>query len=328
VGRGGVYNAISRTPAAQFYFLSNVSPPSRGRVMGGNAGYLELRDFSLTNLFYVLLHEACQLESDDGSDSNSDGNSDGDATSKTVSDTVASFTASRRSLVADIGANIGYFGLFSAALGCRVLSLEIQDSLSVLATQSYAINGWLPRVCNVHAGVGPQSGKTMRMTGAGENTHLIFNDDEIDPKHGVKADSIPVFAMDDLVPAGQSVLLWKLDVEGFERSAIAGADKILTEKRVDSIAMEFVPRHLGGEVKSAELVDKIMSYGYKACYFPGSQDYDNRLPEGQTWGKKYLQTTCLPLKDGEDANEKTNLLKSKQTDIWFALPHVMSNILE
>ena len=193
----------------------------------------------------------------------------------------------RGSVVADVGANLGYFTLLLADLtGAegRVLSFEPNPNLSRLLRKSIDVNGFTG-FTDLHAmALGASEGTAsmeIEITQPG-GAHLV-------DRAGVEIDVEPGFARvperkwqwwswrKDVIepepePHGQvrvgrfdeiehalDVEFIKMDVEGFEPQVWAGMTKILEQRRPLTIFMEFT---VGRLPDPAGFLEQILSYGF------------------------------------------------------------------
>jgi len=134
----------------------------------------------------------------------------------------------------DIGANVGYVSAFAAAAGAAVYAVEIQRPLIPLIEQMATVNGF-DLVRPLHMGMSSGSGLSMiwrsgNHFGAGlegETNRTIS-----DAPNSIADDFVPMMALDDAF-VGDSMLpkIVKVDVEGHEIDVIAGARRIIEQRR-------------------------------------------------------------------------------------------------
>ena len=125
----------------------------------------------------------------------------------------------------------GDFGLYAAACGCQVLIFEVQPSMVDLIRTSIALNNFsTSRVHVLHRAVSDLP----------SNSQVAFSSrgDQIT----VSSDSRPVstIRLDDIAwPSQSSILMLKIDVEGFELNVLRSAEKLFGEKRIDHLIFEY-----------------------------------------------------------------------------------------
>ena len=145
-------------------------------------------------------------------------------------------------IVADIGANIGYFTLMMAELvgpEGRVHAFEPNPRLVELLNKSLMINGF-SRWADVHqtalADQGDQSVTLVVPSETPMNAYILPPGAEAPPE-GVK---VPVTRLDSR-EEWQVIELAKIDVEGAEELIWAGAQGLLDSGRLRTVILEFNP---------------------------------------------------------------------------------------
>ncbi len=134
----------------------------------------------------------------------------------------------------DVGANIGYVSAFAAAAGAAVYAVEIQRPLIPLIEQMATVNGF-DLVRPLHMGMSSGSGLSM-MWRSGNNFGAGLEGETnrtiADEPNSVADDFVPMMALDDAF-VGDSMLpkIVKVDVEGHEIDVIAGARRIVEQRR-------------------------------------------------------------------------------------------------
>mmetsp|Transcript_20167 Transcript_20167/g.56794 ORF Transcript_20167/g.56794 Transcript_20167/m.56794 type:complete len:337 (-) Transcript_20167:64-1074(-) len=129
-------------------------------------------------------------------------------------------------LFVDVGANIGWFSLYMAALGRQVVSFEPNPANLKKLQQSVAVNRFSHRIHLVPYGAGPAA-SLLHFRNVRSNMgmgHLIT-----DKKSKVAGDVMEVHVkrVDDVLkdvpePWRRRVCIVKIDVEGFEAGALQG----------------------------------------------------------------------------------------------------------
>lgn len=163
----------------------------------------------------------------------------------------------RGSVVADVGANLGFFTMLLADLTGpegRVLSFEPNAALAPLLRKSIEVNGFAP-FCDFHE----------MALGAGEGTARI--EASIDQPGGGRTvtgegagPGIRVGRFDAIAHASELEFI-KMDVEGFEPEVWKGMTSILKRKsrKPLTIFMEFT---VGRLPDPAGFLDEILSHGF------------------------------------------------------------------
>ncbi len=131
-------------------------------------------------------------------------------------------------LFCDLGANKGYWTTRAAPLFDRVIAVEA--SAATFADLSGNARD-LPKVTLHRAAIHARSGEEMSFV----NTHLSHASARLETDTPASAqdrvERVETLAIDDIVPEGAAALI-KLDVEGAEVAAVAGATRALSEGAV------------------------------------------------------------------------------------------------
>ena len=181
----------------------------------------------------------------------------------------------------DVGANIGVFTVLLGKLvgpTGRVFSYEPNPRLAAFLQRSLRDNGF-DHVTLRPVAVGAEAGEAVLRVpaepdatpGGSGRASLVAQ-----PSLGEVAEHrVAVVRLDDDVPADLPVFGMKMDVEGFEKAALAGMAQRLTRRPPVVMLMEFsgIPEALA---TPNELLATLTGYGY-ACYGATSR---RRIPAG------------------------------------------------
>ncbi|CAF4007856.1 unnamed protein product, partial [Rotaria sordida] len=134
-------------------------------------------------------------------------------------------------IVVDVGAFIGEFGLYAAACNCQVFFFEVQLNVVDLIRTSISLNNFsTSRVRIIPNAVSdlPSNSELMFSLRGGETT----------ASNGTSR--VPTIRLDDVEwPQQSSILMLKIDVEGFELNALRSAEKLFREKRIHHLIFEY-----------------------------------------------------------------------------------------
>jgi FkbM family methyltransferase len=161
----------------------------------------------------------------------------------------------RGSVVADIGANLGYFTVLLADLtGAegRVLAFEPNPLLAPLVRKSVAVNGFAGFVDFHEIGLGAAGGRatmeaSLDQPGGGRTI----------PATGKKG-AITIARLDQIAHA-EDLEFIKMDVEGFEPEVWKGMSAILERGRPMTVFMEFT---VGRLADPAGFLEAILGHGF------------------------------------------------------------------
>jgi FkbM family methyltransferase len=161
--------------------------------------------------------------------------------------------------VLDIGANCGYFSLLAASRGARAYAFEpLQRNLRLLHA-SVALNRF--EGIEIMAAAASDSPRTLVIGASYTNGIVAEPRNEI--QAALAADYVAAVCVDDVIPGDEAVSLIKIDVEGHEYLALAGASRTIRKHR-PVIISEFAPAAL--KVNSGrsgeEYLQLLASLGY------------------------------------------------------------------
>ncbi|CAF0963586.1 unnamed protein product [Rotaria sp. Silwood1] len=134
-------------------------------------------------------------------------------------------------IVVDVGAYVGDFGLYAAACGCQVYLFEVQPNMVDLIQTSILVNNFSSsRVHVINKAV----------SNLPSNSQLTFLQDAGDTKETEGSLHISTIRLDDIEwPPQSTILLLKIDVEGFELNVLRSAEKLFHEKRIQHLIFEY-----------------------------------------------------------------------------------------
>jgi FkbM family methyltransferase len=126
--------------------------------------------------------------------------------------------------------------------------------------------------------------------------HKIINANYVHDSSAVVAEQeVEVFPLDDLVPAGKSVDLLKLDVQGFEREVLAGAVSVLRRTRIVLVETNFQSHYSKGS--TFDLLFQLFTRELGFSFWNVSDPY--RGKSGQAlWADSVFINPALVSKDG------------------------------
>jgi FkbM family methyltransferase len=130
-------------------------------------------------------------------------------------------------LFLDIGANCGVYTciLLRMNLMPRAVAFEPDRENASLLRENLALNDLIARVDLREAAAGNLAGQATLVPGPPENTG------QSRIAAGAGGYTVEVLVPDDVVPVSGKTLAIKIDVEGFEREALAGMARLLRENR-------------------------------------------------------------------------------------------------
>lgn len=172
------------------------------------------------------------------------------------------------SLVIDAGANIGYFTLWAAVMGHRVVSLEPMDfNLRYLLT-SINKNDLTDKVTIYQNAVSNAGGKLVPDVADKLNKGNIgLKEGSARGMYGM--DYVDALKLDDIVD--EEVLLLRIDAGGYEFKALDGARKLICNNIVRNIVIEFQKSRLkDSDCSGLGVACWLHSLGYQTSSLDGT----------------------------------------------------------
>ncbi|MFQ5513649.1 MAG: FkbM family methyltransferase [Myxococcota bacterium] len=166
-------------------------------------------------------------------------------------------------IVVDVGAHIGYFTLLLArCVGPegRVYAFEPDAESFALLERNVAANGY-QNVVLEHAAVGSRSGR-LRMFRSQDNAADHRTYDPGDPRRGAEVRSV---SLDEYFrDREEEIALVKIDVQGFETVVLAGMKRLVEQKAISDLLIEFWPEGLSSAgSRPRDLLDALAGCGYR-----------------------------------------------------------------
>ncbi|CAF0712218.1 unnamed protein product [Adineta steineri] len=134
-------------------------------------------------------------------------------------------------IVVDVGALFGEFGLYAAACGCQVYIFEVQPEYADLIRTSAALNNF--STSRVHI-------LEKAVSNLPTNSKLTFSQKGGQTKASEGNLTVSAIRLDDVGwPSNSTILLLKIDVEGFELNVLRSAEKLFSENRIHHLIFEY-----------------------------------------------------------------------------------------
>lgn len=267
-----------------------------------------------------------------------------EAFSVVLNDTTTETTATtkrRRRRVLDVGGNIGYFALLSAAHGNIVVdSFEPNLKNSFRLCQSLTLNRWANEyqtqgggesrtsVNSYPYGVGKEVGSLVfaESRNPGEGQIQDGNNEEQHPDEETAASNkhkqiIPVVSLDAFAESRgwlnakdkdrEDIALMKVDVEGYEINVMQGATRLLDSHLIRNIFMEVSARTPKEIEESRRTATIIASAGYQVHQYGGFRGPKHTVD----WSSENDNVTALVDLILYEVTKK----KHPQLNLWWSL---------
>jgi FkbM family methyltransferase len=145
----------------------------------------------------------------------------------------------------DVGANMGYYTLLAASMGCPTIAFEPQPQLVRCVEASLEINGWSEDVYTVQAAVGDHDHEAQFTVPKHHGMLATYAYDVRSPEYEHVPDSyvtypVKVVTLDGLADWSHThPLLVKIDAEGAEPQVWAGMQRLLDRPLPTTVILEF-----------------------------------------------------------------------------------------
>lgn len=224
-----------------------------------------------------------------------------DAYSPAVGGSVLACGRRPESLVVDVGVNTGAITLRAAQHGARVIGFEAIPSNAETLNQRVSLNHYQDRVRILNVAAGDVSAGSVyasdnyyeRVDFWGtvswqKNGMVIAQSDVAEAtKAGQTVTTVPIRRIVDEVASlqeqkwispEQRILLFKVDVEGFEHRVITGAEDMFTNRRVEIVHSEFSPAAMNKWSKDAAVsyLERFGKWGYRILVEDCSHNIDEK----------------------------------------------------
>jgi FkbM family methyltransferase len=153
-----------------------------------------------------------------------------------------------------VGANIGGYSLFTASYGAEVFAFEPSPSTFKLLERNISINPTLaPRIHTIQKVVSDSVSEVDFTTDLDTVNKIVTVETPRTKSTAVM--KVPAVTLDSVL---EKVNAMKIDVEGFERSVLRGAKRILSSNELKLIVLE---------EPDEEIISILSDYGFKQCRY-------------------------------------------------------------
>lgn len=178
----------------------------------------------------------------------------------------------------DVGANIGYYTALGALLvgtQGRVVAFE-PSAYAFEKLSSMAAKSGLTQVTTIHAGLSDAAGSLKLYLGVGSNNHTPT----MVARGNTSETTVRVVRLDEEAArlGIERIDLIKIDVQGYESKVLAGATRLLRERRIGAILCEFNEGWLSKAGSSLESLEAlILQAGMVEVGSHAAGAFDNRF---------------------------------------------------
>jgi FkbM family methyltransferase len=231
--------------------------------------------------------------------------------------------------VIDVGGNIGWFSLLSAAHGAQVTMFEPNPHNNLRACESMRLNGWLPCSSSNGGCLNPQQANLHEFHSSNihiypygisdKEGNLFFEQDEFNPGKDRVVDyewnmttPLRVVSLDfmakELGWLESDISILKVDVEGAELGVFQGAKGLLRSKRVHNLFMEGGGKGRAVQRRFRTVLALLIDAGYKVHKIGGWRGPEYPMDAAPSGANivEYHYDQCMAA--GQ---------KSKQCNLWW-----------
>eukprot|EP00798_Chlamydomonas_sp_ICE-L_P025661 gene25661-11326_t len=179
-------------------------------------------------------------------------------------------------VVLDVGANLGYFALYAAKMGCRVIAWEPVELFRAYLAHGIAVNN-LTHLVEVRSTAICDSKTSVRVGIPKDGTYwgLASVDNlNLQPSEVIKEIDVPAERSDTAIPPGTNVLLLKIDVEGYEPAVIRSAERLMAKSSIANILLEYSPgipersRNYEGMLELPLMLESLQKADFAIAHLP------------------------------------------------------------
>ena len=165
----------------------------------------------------------------------------------------------REDLFVDVGANIGAFSVLAAGIsGCKAVALEPVPETYLMLRANITLNSLDSNVEAINVAVSDRAG-SLRMTDSQDSTNHVL------PQGSADGIVVPSITLDEVVIHDGPVFV-KIDIEGHEKEALAGGQRLLASSKLKAVVMEFgCGTHRG--IDEGRLYDSMLDRGFLSCRY-------------------------------------------------------------
>lgn len=192
----------------------------------------------------------------------------------------------RGDVFVDVGANVGtYCVLAAGAASARSIAFEPIPSTFVHLQENVRLNDLGDRVRCVNAGVGRAKDVLVFTEGKDTMNHVVS-----DPGEDTSSVRVPVTTLDDeLADIGASLMVVKIDVEGWETEVFAGADSLIERDTPTALIVELNGSGARYGFDEAAIHDRLVRAGFTpTCYDPMTRRLDSLLQRSNSGNTLYV----------------------------------------
>lgn len=217
--------------------------------------------------------------------------------------------------VVDVGGLLGDFSLMAAVWPCsrtegraiHVHCFEPQPNYAHLIRASAILNGVEDKITIHNAAIGPVHGRTLYFSAGKDTGNSMWIPDQ--PHQSSMGIKVPSWRLDRVL--NDTILLVKIDVEGFDAGAVFSLEQLLKEGKVENLIFELTPFWNGpGQGQWLELLNWVYHIGPRVPRL-----YDLHRKNAHCYGPLDSKKFASFIKIHESSRVQTNILATWDNDL-------------
>ncbi|CAF4685812.1 unnamed protein product, partial [Rotaria sp. Silwood2] len=141
-----------------------------------------------------------------------------------------------KTLVLDVGASLGHFGLYAAACGCRVYMFEVDPIKISLLQKSIKLNSFETRVTLIPKAISDLPPKTKIYMSFNTSSQVPGNEvDESSDMYAVETTNLNQYNF------STDIYLFRVDVEGYEIHVFRSCENLFRKNIIHHVLFQYTP---------------------------------------------------------------------------------------
>jgi FkbM family methyltransferase len=197
-------------------------------------------------------------------------------------------------LFVDVGANVGSYTVLAASVGAKSIAIEPVKNAFDKLMRNIHLNDISANVNARQIGIS-STGGTLKFTNGLDTVNHVVSEHE---QNGSNVCEVETETLDNVV-TGLNPLLIKIDVEGFEKEVVDGANQALSKKSLLAVIMELNGSGQRYEHTDSDVYSRMVAHGFAAYSY---EPYERRL--NKLNGKNQSGGNTLFVRDAKAVSER------------------------
>ncbi len=163
----------------------------------------------------------------------------------------------KEDLFVDVGANVGSYTILAcASVGARGYCIEPVPSTYLRLMDNIRLNNLTGNVECLNIGIGDKEGNARFTSNLNCTNHVLNEGENVYDEITVRMDTL------DSVLKDKSPLIIKIDVEGYEKQVLKGAQRVLSNESLQSLIIETDDHNNGYDPDHTSVTEIMDNYGF------------------------------------------------------------------